>query len=156
MRKNGTASLSGIMLLPPQACVLEEHFGGALTASVLVEWPAELPWSEGDVQAALREVTAFLEEHPFTHAPLSALDLVELLPPGMRTSANVSALPDELVSRFVRPELGAKRGIPGPFGRCKADGVVDLRDPTRRRLAHVGPCDVDSFDSTRRFWGESG
>jgi uncharacterized protein len=84
---------------------LERRFGGVLSASVLVEWPPELVWSDVRVLTVLEQVEQVLELHPFTRAPRSVLDLLELLPPGTPPAAGLAVLPAELTHRFLRPEL---------------------------------------------------
>jgi hypothetical protein len=43
---------------------------------------------------------------------------------------------------YVHAAPGSTIGIPGPFGRCLATGVLDSNG--RRRLNTVGPCDAKS------------
>lgn len=81
---------------------LEEHFGGALAASVLVEWDPERSWEEPALRELLAGVTAALERNPLTKAPRSVLDLERLLPAGV----GLTLLPQPLVQRFLRADLG--------------------------------------------------
>ncbi|MDA1264470.1 MAG: MMPL family transporter, partial [Planctomycetota bacterium] len=122
--------------------VLEERFGGALSASVLVEWPAERPWHDESIQTVLTEVTRVLEESPFTHAPRSALDLLELLPPGMRKPEAVGALPAELVGRFLRADLGralVSARVPDESSAVCDPAYAALEEELARiRAAHPG------------------
>ena len=87
---------------------LEEHFGGVLNASVLVRWPQGMEWRDEEPLAVLDAVRTILEEEPFTRAPLSVLDLLDLFP-GEGGAAQrapwLELLPAELVGRFLHPGI---------------------------------------------------
>jgi predicted RND superfamily exporter protein len=85
---------------------LEEHFGGVLTTSVLVEWSPERSWDEPELRAVLAGVRDALDRSPFTRAPRSVLDLLAMLPPGLRSPQGLAFLPKELVGRYLREDLG--------------------------------------------------
>ncbi len=44
---------------------------------------------------------------------------------------------------YVRPDRGSGEAIPGPFGRCPAEGAIDP-STGQHRAAVVGPCDEKS------------
>lgn len=44
---------------------------------------------------------------------------------------------------YVRPDRGSGEAVPGPFGRCPAEGAID-RFAGERRPGVVGPCDARS------------
>ena len=83
---------------------LERSFGGALPGLVLCEWPAGVGLESPQLASFLGEITALLEAQPYTHSPLSALDLAELLP-GHAGLVEVDRLPLELKGRFLRSDL---------------------------------------------------
>jgi hypothetical protein len=83
---------------------LEQAFGGAVGAAVLVEWQAggRLPPGLGEVLAA---VDAELARSPFTHGPLSMHGLARLVP-GATIGEAARVLPAPLTRRFLRQDLG--------------------------------------------------
>ncbi|MEE8468811.1 MAG: MMPL family transporter [Planctomycetota bacterium] len=86
---------------------LEAHFGGVLSANVLVEWPSRVQFPDPEVLTVLGEVRRVLRESPFVHGTLSVLDLLEALPPGggnPERARLLKFLPDGLLERFLRPE----------------------------------------------------
>jgi len=86
---------------------LETHFGGVLSANVLVEWPSRVQYPDPEVLKVLGEVRRVLRESPLLHGTLSVLDLLEALPPGGSDSERARLLrylPAGLLERFLRPE----------------------------------------------------
>ena len=86
---------------------LEAHFGGVLSANVLVEWPSQARFPDPEVLTVLGEVRRVLRESPFVHGTLSVLDLLEALPAGGGTPERAGLLkflPDGLLERFLCPE----------------------------------------------------
>ena len=87
---------------------LEQSFGGALTAAVLVEWPEGRAFPDPEVVAVLEAVRRTLDESEFTRAPLSVLDLLSLLPGDgspVARAGRLDLLPADLVGRFLRSDL---------------------------------------------------
>jgi predicted RND superfamily exporter protein len=85
---------------------LEAHFGGLLSANVLVEWPSQARFPDPEVLEVLREVSQVLRESPFVHGTLSVLDLLDALPPAgsdAERATLLDMLPDSLLRRFLRP-----------------------------------------------------
>jgi predicted RND superfamily exporter protein len=85
----------------------EEAFGGVLPSYVLVEWEEPLDVDSQGVVGVVREVTELLDGIEELAAPLSYLDLVEVLPEPLaaRPSAALAVLPAEVTGRLVRPDL---------------------------------------------------
>jgi len=117
---------------------LEAHFGGALAASVLVEWDPARRWHEPALREVLAGVTAALERNALTQAPRSVLDLEQLLPAG----AGLGLLPQPLVQRFLRAELGhalVHARVPDAgTAACDAGYAALEEDLASLRAAHPG------------------
>ena len=86
--------------------VLEQHFGGALTAAVSLEWQPSQGLGTERLHALIGAVEKVLEENPLTRDPLSILDLEELLPAKLQGSSGLALLPPQLTRRFLRADLG--------------------------------------------------
>ncbi|TDJ78938.1 MAG: hypothetical protein E2O39_01155 [Planctomycetota bacterium] len=84
----------------------EEAFGGAVRAGVLCEWTPAIEATSDEVLDVIASVRGILDKHPFTHGPLSVLDLLELVPGAGTPAQKLALLPPELVRRFFRPDLG--------------------------------------------------
>ncbi|MFT5152189.1 MAG: putative RND superfamily exporter protein [Planctomycetota bacterium] len=82
---------------------LERGFGGGLPGIVLCEWPESVSIDSPELSNFIAEIQAMLDEHPYTHSPLSALSLAKLLP-GEAGLADVARLPVELTRRFLRAD----------------------------------------------------
>ena len=85
---------------------IDRELGGSAFAAVVVEWPAGLSHDSPEVIAAVEKVSAALDGVPEFAGTRSWLDLLALLP-GSREAAVklLPLLPEELVRRFLRPDL---------------------------------------------------
>lgn len=84
----------------------EQAFGGVMPAYVLLEWDESASISAPEVQAAVREVEDLLAAKPNLAEPLSVADLIDVLPGDARDfERTLPLLPQDLVRRFVRPDL---------------------------------------------------
>lgn len=87
----------------------EEHFGGSVTASVVVEWPDDLQLDSPGVLEAIAQVQQILADEPGMHYPTSVRDLLSALPglPGdLSSRVGLLALaPDDVTRRYLRADL---------------------------------------------------
>ncbi|MFP6619192.1 MAG: efflux RND transporter permease subunit [Pirellulaceae bacterium] len=59
---------------------VDRYFGGIMTMSVVLQWPAQLEWNAPEVRAALDEVHAAMAVVPELKYPTSIRNFVDLLP----------------------------------------------------------------------------
>jgi len=87
---------------------VDEHFGGILTVSVVVQWPAGLDWQSSEVREVLDEVHVLLEETPGLYHPTSIRDFLALIPGWLGqegASPQLTLIPKEIQQSLIRPEL---------------------------------------------------
>ena len=87
---------------------VDEHFGGILTASVVIQWPSDLEWHAPKVREVLDQVHALLEETPGLHHPTSIRDFLALIPGWLEqegSSPRLELIPKEIRNSLIRPEL---------------------------------------------------
>ncbi len=102
---------------------VDQAFGGALLATVLVEWEAPLVTQSPPVLSALQSVETAFEREKKTRNPLSVLGLVRSLPGAGDLEQRASWLPyvpQEITRRFVRDDL--RRAI--VTARLRDDGAA--------------------------------
>lgn len=87
----------------------DEHFGGSLSAFVLVDWPESLHIGSPQVLAGLRDVHGLIDDTPVLSNAVSALNLLESLPgTGDDLSARAAllpAVPADVTQRYLRTDL---------------------------------------------------
>ena len=130
--------------------VFGQDFGGGGMIHAWVDWPDPSEVPRGLV-GALKDVHAIFDDDPFTHHPISALNLVQSIgvqPKETQISlALLSLFPKDLVDRFIHfnhgcavvnarcPILGASASVPA-FSRIE-QSLVELSakyEPLRFRL----------------------
>ena len=89
---------------------VDQHFGGILTVSVVVQWPARLDWNASEVREALDGVHVLLAETPGLHYPTSIRDFLALLPgwaeqKGPIPAHQLAMIPAVIRQSLIRPEL---------------------------------------------------
>ena len=93
----------------------DEKFDGLLTSQAIVEWSEGLSIDSPEVRDAIRATTAAYAGEPLTGFPVSILDVLNALPEALRTGLESSQLlgllPDDIASRFVRPDKRRARVI---------------------------------------------
>lgn len=87
---------------------VDAHLGGTIDLFVLVEWPADMRWSDPQVAAALAEAARALRTEPLLARPISIYTVLQSLPmtpdsPAAREAA-LRLLPSDIVQRFLRPD----------------------------------------------------
>ncbi len=87
---------------------VDEHFGGILTVSVVIQWPARLDWQAPEVREALDEVHVLLGETPGLYHPTSIRDFLALVPGWVEQKGalpRLALIPKEIRQSLIRPEL---------------------------------------------------
>jgi predicted RND superfamily exporter protein len=87
----------------------DRHFGGAMWAYVVVEWPEGERLSSEGVLGAIENVHAAAEAEPLFRSPFSVLNVLEAIPSRGRTlgarTGDLRRMPTDIVRRLVRTDL---------------------------------------------------
>jgi hypothetical protein len=79
---------------------VDRYFGGIMTMSVVLQWPAELDWNAPEVRAALDEVHAAMAAVPELSYPTSIRNFVDLLP-----VSRLEFIPASVRGSWIRTDL---------------------------------------------------
>jgi predicted RND superfamily exporter protein len=88
---------------------LDKHFGGSMSAMILVEWDEPLAFDSAEVLGALEAVQQIAAEHEDVRSPSSLVNLVRSLPgadqPLVKQAEQLRWVDAEQMRHYVRPEL---------------------------------------------------
>ncbi|MGC3966588.1 MAG: MMPL family transporter [Pirellulales bacterium] len=88
---------------------LDKHFGGSMSAMILVEWDAPLEFDSAEVLGAIDAVQELAAAHEDVRSPSSLVNLVRSLPAGdeplAKQAEQLRWVDAEQMRHYVRPEL---------------------------------------------------
>jgi predicted RND superfamily exporter protein len=142
---------------------VDAEFGGAMGVDVVVHWPAEVAWREGDVVAALGDVHAVLAEAGGIDRAISYATVAATLPPRARRRLDADAFGDLVdpasrtaIVRARVEDLGS-RTLEGRYERIEAGlaGLAARRPGWRFDLAGMSVVSARNIRQLVRDLGAS-
>lgn len=142
---------------------VDAEFGGAMGVDVVVHWPAEVAWQEGDVVAALGDVHAVLAEAGGIDRAISYATVAATLPPRARRRLDADAFGDLVdpasrtaIVRARVEDLGS-RALEGRYERIEAGlaGLAARRPGWRFDLAGMSVVSARNIRQLVRDLGAS-